>query len=354
MSDNGKHLFDRLFETARTLHWPIWALRHREGLPLFRALRMISLGFMPRSYIFYNFAQHKSTNYLTDFQHMVRGYRIAPSLRIYADNKLLLENLIKERIKTPETIALIFGNRLVAIMYCDRIKRADDLLQIAGEGNGLVLKPIDSANGEGVHIISQEGDNWLWDGTAMHAASIVKLIHSLRGHMVQPRIKQASFSAALYPRTTNTIRFRTLIDPHDEKAYLHAASYRIGTASSYPVDASVGFIVANIDLKTGVLGPGKTYIKKPPQLLTFTTHPETGAPIEGVHIPGWQKMVSDVVALAESLSFIPLLGWDGIATDDGICIIEANYNPGIMTVQVDHGVLEDERVRRFYTHYGVI
>jgi glutathione synthase/RimK-type ligase-like ATP-grasp enzyme len=61
-----------------------------------------------------------------------------------------------------------------------------------------------------------------------------------------------------------------------------------------------------------------------------------------------------VLDLAETVPYLPRLGWDVLPTDDGFVVLEANAHAATRTVQVHRPLLRDERVRRFYEHHDCL
>jgi hypothetical protein len=99
---------------------------------------------------------------------------------------------------------------------------------------------------------------------------------------------------------------------------------RIGRAGSMVDNQSSGGIVAAINLETGVLDAA---IDGMPTRETWSSHPDTGAPIEGQKPP----LFEEAKKLAErSICCFPGLGFAGVDVavgKDGPIIIELNVNP---------------------------
>jgi len=82
--------------------------------------------------------------------------------------------------------------------------------------------------------------------------------------------------------------------------------------------------------------------------MRYPRHPDSGAQIEGVVIPRWGELVESVRRLAQKLDFIDYNGWDVVATEEGLSVIEGNYSFDLYVYQVSHPLLTDERIRAFY------
>ena len=106
-------------------------------------------------------------------------------------------------------------------------------------------------------------------------------------------------------------------------------------------------------METGVLGPAVSH----PKSMTLDwheCHPDTQAPLAGRQIPGWDRIRQDILRLASQLPFLKVVGWDLLLADDGLVAIEGNHHPDPDVLQCHGPLLTDERVRRFYQHYGIL
>jgi hypothetical protein len=83
-------------------------------------------------------------------------------------------------------------------------------------------------------------------------------------------------------------------------------------------------------------------------------HPETGAPITGEEIPGWQHFMARVLELCEALHFLDYIGWDIAITEDGFQIIEGNSPRTCGCLQIQGPLLANPHVWRFYEAHGVV
>jgi hypothetical protein len=103
------------------------------------------------------------------------------------------------------------------------------------------------------------------------------------------------------------------------------------------------------------MGPGRRRSDRGSSMRAlYPNHPDTGVPIEGQVIPGWEAICRTVLRATRDVPFIRYSGWDVLVDEQGTpVIIEANNNTGVDLFQVHAGVLRDPRVRRFYQAVGV-
>ena len=104
-----------------------------------------------------------------------------------------------------------------------------------------------------------------------------------------------------------------------------------------------------IDLETGVLSEARCLHNRN----VYKVHPDSGAPIEGVQVPGWQKLKEDMLVLADKLPYMHFIAWDILITEEGHCIIEANTSSGVNIIQLWGGQRHKE-LGDFYRYHGVI
>ena len=219
-------------------------------------------------------------------------------------------------------------------------------------GERLVLKPVFGGRGYGIRFCARDADGFLLDGERVTERAFDEQVGGLDGYLVCRFVEQAPYADDLYPDATNTIRLLTMASP-GKKPFLGMAVHRVGTSGSAPMDnCSQGGLSAPVDPETGRLGPGRSIDLSDPG--HHGTHPDTGAPIEGVEIPGWRTVRDAVLAMAADLPYLPYLGWDVVVTGDGAFrVLELNNVVGVESLQVHGPLLADERRRAFYESHGV-
>ncbi|WP_129114475.1 sugar-transfer associated ATP-grasp domain-containing protein [Halegenticoccus tardaugens] len=254
----------------------------------------------------------------------------------------------KTRVEATSTDAM---GALDATEATDASAWFDDHL---APGDRFVLKPVFGGFGNDVHICSKTNDGYVLDGERTTAAEFDAFVAGLDDYLVSEFARQAAYADAFYPETPNTLRIMTMWDVDREEPFVPIATQRIGTSKSAPLDNwSQGAVMSEIDVETGELGPAAT---KPAYGTDWhPTHPETGAQIEGVTIPGWEEIRDGMLEIAAGFDRTPYAGWDVVVTGEGeFTIIEGNNKPSIQAMQTYRPLLADPRVRRFYEHYDVI
>ncbi len=243
--------------------------------------------------------------------------------RLYplVDDKLRTKELaIKHGISVPELYGVIEVEGQVRT-----------LRKMLGDRTDFVVKPAHGSGGEGILVISGRiGDRFRKaDGTIIvqeeldyHIFSILSGLYSLGG---QP-------DKAL-------IEYRVLFDPVFEKiSYQGVPDVRIIVFLGVPVMSMVrlptrksdgkanlhqGAVGAGIDIPTGMT------LNAVWDNLVVTEHPDTGEPLRGILIPGWDSLLD----LAARCYEITGLGYQGVDIvldrDNGPLILELNARPGL-------------------------
>jgi hypothetical protein len=218
----------------------------------------------------------------------------------------------------------------------------------------IVIKPVRGTLGRGIQIVAPAPDGLRVNGKPMSAGALAPLLGN-QTFVVAPWIEQAGYSRTIFPGSLNSVRVMTLTDPESGEPFIPFAVHRFGADCTAPFDGFPnGGVIAPIEVGTGRLGTVVRFRQGEGRRL-LDAHPDTGAPMTGVAIPGWQAICSELLALAARMPFLPYVGWDVVVTDDGFLINEGNSRPSLRVLQAAGGpLLRDDRVRRFYQFWGVI
>jgi hypothetical protein len=179
----------------------------------------------------------------------------------------------------------------------------------------------------------------LLGGDRQPAALLAETMISPRGYLVQRRLRQAPALAALFgPRLWSV---RVLVLQAEAGPRVHRAVAKIATGSN-PADNywRRGNMLGAIDLETGgifrvVSGTGAV-------LEINGSHPDTGHPIVGTLIPGWERIKTLVVSAAPVFAGIRTQSWDIALADHGPVFLELNFGGDLNLAQLadNAGVLD--------------
>ncbi|MFP8953664.1 sugar-transfer associated ATP-grasp domain-containing protein [Natrialbaceae archaeon A-arb3/5] len=376
-----------LYNTVNGLQGLVSAERDSDASrSLRRRLWLWRRGFVSQSDAVYDLDESTYRNYVNDYQRYVRTKRINGTWSVALSNKLLFHRVMQpfdeERMAVYGMVRDGTFHDIDAVVRNDCRELADGGSAVAGadavsdsgreENAGaysaaqrvverlenerrLVLKWTHGGGGNNVYLCERVADGYRVNDEHYAEATFRSFVANLDEYLVCEFVKQGSFSAGLYPETPNTLRIITMYDERSAEPFVAAAIQRIGTAASEPIDNfTQGGLSAELDRGTGTLGSGAR-ISVDGEVVRYAAHPDTGAPIEGKRVLGWDRIRDRILEMADACSFVPYVGWDVIVTgDDGaFTVIEANSYPGLKSIQVHGPLLDTERVRRFYERHDV-
>jgi hypothetical protein len=346
---NDYHSFRRLLKKERAC--PI-------RTPLRTRLRMWSKGFLTQSYSVFELDRNDPAHYLPDFPRYIRTPRINGRFSPLLNDKVLFHSLTRGLIPIPKHVGAIFGGRFVPMVpaAASLADRDDVIVELCRSRGALVVKPRDGSYGEDVSILKYDAaaNAIVRNGQPVAPADLAP--GRFKPDMiVTDFVRQAEYSRRIFAGTTNTIRLLTLVDPDNGRAFAAIAVHRFGSSKSGAVDNfSAGGYSAPINLETGVMGKLAGYPYNGPPVPRHDAHPETGERVAGLQVPHWPLIRDGLLHAAERFAFAPYIGWDVVVTDDGYSVIEGNNHTGTPALQVNQGLLVDERVERFNRHHRVL
>lgn len=279
-----------------------------------------------------------------------------PIARSVLKNKLLFEKTFGAHARVPRVHAALERGGLTRLRDEFAPASAAELVEwVVENSTGVFIKPVDSSEGRGALSLEGRDGQILVDKRPIGAEAATRLVASQDGSIVTELVTQGAFGRNVFPDAVNTIRVITMIDPDSGEPFVASAIHRFGTAASAPTDnVSRRGIRASVDVDTGVMSIGAaSWAYENGTFKKFPTHPETGAPIEGVTVPDWPEVVSTLLGLVLRFPMLVYVGWDAVLGDDGVILIEGNHSPNI-TQQTSGPYLASPRIRRFLEHHGVL
>lgn len=301
-------------------------------------------GFTSTQVALYNLDRENKKDYLSEFDwYKSRSINYPNSYLL--DNKLICVELIKNYVKTPETL---FKKENGTLYNYDDSISVDLALEIIKSKESVFFKPISVGKGTGVVRIDYKKDDFYLDSKKTTKESILTMLNEKDNYFVSECINQAKYLRNIYNETSNTIRLIT--GRYNDKVEILCAVQRIGTSSTIPVDnGSRGGLVANIDLNTGVLSEARSIHNTN----IYENHPDSNKIIKGVVIPNWKKLSNSVIKVSEKLTNLKFIAWDILPTDDGFYVIEANSSSGVNIIQV-FGGQRNKALGNFYRKQKII
>lgn len=201
--------------------------------------------------------------------------------------------------------------------------------QFADKHHVFVAKPSNFYWGVGVHKVNINDFASVRDcfeSLLKEGIQINERHPSLKSSVVlEELIQQSEGLAVLHPYSINGIRATAVKDQNGKIVVFHPW-IKCGVGGEFVASAALGGFDAEIDAKTGIIitdgisENGKVY----------KVHPDTGITIKGYQIPKWEEMLSFVDELMRQLPEYGYIGWDLVLTDNGWCVMEANYSGEFM------------------------
>lgn len=330
-----------------------WALIRKErttpyDVSLKTKLSCWRFGFLKESHGFYDWKSFDKSDFFSDFERFVFAPDINRTGSIIVDDKLVYRNVIGAFLPVPENIGLLTGGTLER-SDLGRLSTPEELLE---EFEIFVAKPIRGGGGASIFVFERCDNAWLLNGCEKTHEEIFEILCQLPRCMVEMKIENGDYSQKIYPFSLNTLRVLTMVDPKSGESFIAQVVHRFGTATSIPVDNwTRGGLSVSVDIESGRLGKGATY-PIDGRMRWLSEHPETGALIEGVIVPGWEKIKTDVLSVASTFSHLPYIGWDVVAREDGYVVLEGNSNTDVNLLQIHAPLLRNPRVKEFFKHHN--
>lgn len=331
-------------------------LTTRTGLPLSTRVKAWRSGFRSLSWLLYRLDENDPALYLSDLSMAARFYKVNGFFNSPMNNKLLLSRLLTaHRVPHPAVVSTIIEGRLIEE---DKPFDADlprALARTLKHSPRQVFRPTWAGSGQGVFFLSREADGLLLNGKPVSDQQACALLSRLDRYLATERVEQADYARDIFPGSTNTLRIMTVWDAESGETLVPAVTHRFGTSRSAPIDnwhQGQGGVCACVHPDSGTLGKALR-LSAERELIWESVHPETGATIEGVVVPGFEACIDGMKRTAGYFPFCPCIGWDVAITNDGWRILEANPIPGLMVAQAHTPLLGDPRVRRVFQRWGL-
>lgn len=334
----------------------------RFRMPLRRRLWLWRHGFLSQAHVLYSedgITAENHHRYLSSYQRDLTQ-RINGRWGEALENKLLFHHLLDDFSEHRSTVHGHLMNGHYTPVDAEgpaarSADAADRIMTLLDENGRLVLKPTYGTIGKRILMYERTEDGYRVNDEEYSRESFAARIADLDDYLISEFVEQAPYASALYPDAPNTLRVLTMIDPDSGEPFVAAVAHRIGTDRSAPLDNwSRGGLSAAVDHETGELGEGVQY-PYDGHRERHASHPNTGAPIAGVLIPGWPTIREGILDIAAGCSQIPYVGWDLVITGEGeFTLIEGNNCSGVRIFQVHEPLLDDPRIRRFYDHYDAL
>ena len=314
---------------------------------------LISKGFNSQRSIPYDLIKWKYSDYISDFEQLKLQFINHPNNKLL-NNKLIFSTFFNSYFRTPNCYCIIRKGSFMPVSSKTAINCIEDIAKLLEKSNKLILKPLEGMGAKGIYLISLNNETFQVNYKSYSNQDFRNFIISLDDYLLEEFIIQGSFTERLYPKSTNTIRLITLIDPSTSIPFVAIATLRIGTSISAPVDFfRKGGLISYINIENGKLSESMAKSNNH-SLIFFDYHPETKEQIKGVLIPGWNDIVFKILQTAKAVApLIKIVGWDLLLTDEGFAVIEGNTGPDIKIQGLNYPLAKNEHVLNFLKYYKI-
>lgn len=333
--------------------------------------RILGSGFTRREYSLYGFENlgnpQLAMRYLS-FEENHRRYH--PCINIGYEKHLLDDKWMTHQVLSalavpvPRTLGLY--HPVVGLTASgDPLRNPEDLCALLRTSDvaELIFKPRGGSRGDRITkaTIQRRADGMddvQYDGRTVPVAEFpaclaedVFDVHTNRypGWIIQEVLRQHPFLAALNPSSVNTFRIVTFMDT-EGNVHIHHSILRVGCGDNATDNWDKGGLSIRVDPSTGQLGKGVRKAEFGGEW--SASHPETGAPFEGLQIPEWNAILELCEHAARIFSGARSIGWDIALTVDGPVIVEANADWGLPSVQVHGDGYLSDAIRDQLRAYG--
>ena len=170
-------------------------------------------------------------------------------------------------------------------------------------------------------------------GEVLPVDAVVEAVatHFADGFMFQPLHGSPGDLAKVIGPRLSTVRVVTV--QSNAGPAVHKAVWKIPAAGNVADNYwRSGNILAALDPETGAIVSASCGVGL--NFAAVTRHPDTGAGLIGVKVPGWDAVRSRALEGARALHHFALLGWDMGIAEHGPVVVEANEAPDLTLIQV--------------------
>jgi len=314
-------------------------------------IKMWLKGFFSEAYVIYNLKENDSSQYLSDYARYKTRF-INSDYEVILRNKNVFRELVSSYLDVPKDYGYVRGGRIYSTQGAEM--SWEEFMDVV-EDSRLIIKPVTGGGGFGVVQLQRSEGKFFLNKRENRPEDVKNYFASLKNCIISEFAQQGGYADKIFPDTANTIRLLTILEPGSGRPFMPIAIHKFGTSRSFPSDnRHQGGISAKIDIETGVMGKATYMSPAEHRQVWITRHPETDEPIEGVKIPNWQSFKDKLLFTAGKFPFLKYIGWDVVATDTGVTVIEGNNFSGVKLLQIHQGLLTIPQLYDFYKYHKVI
>ena len=307
-----------------TWYYQVVTSNKKFNLSFFKRLKMYKKGFKSDDYYLYHLDINSIDKYMSEVERW-KTRNVNGIYNLLLDDKLVFYDFFKNMINTPCNLCLLDFGKYIPLTD----KKSKSIKDLLDDHSKIVVKPVTSGGGAGVHIIEKKECNYYVNGINRDLKYIQMILKNNR-FVVQTYIEQHQYSNNIFSKSANTIRVIMFRDNND-KIVIPYALHRFGSdASGYVDNVCSGGYFGLIDISTGKIGKITSYSGTD----FYSLHPDTKAKVEGISVPHWNSVKRELSNVMQDIPYIKFIAWDVLITEKDFCVIEANASTGLGILQV--------------------
>lgn len=329
--------------------------QHKHRVSFVKCLWALSKGFLPESIVHYSdFKRYPRKEYINDWQTYTKAIRINSGYNEIMNNKLMFYDMMRPTGKIPKIYGYMAKNGIV--LFDKKSSDLDDLIYLLKEVGSLFFKRFEGGSGEGIFKAEYREEKFWINRNQYSVKEMKSQLRLYSGVLIMECLYNSiDYAIKIFPKTLNTVKILTMINPKTNKAFIAGAFQRFGTESSYPLDnMSTGGVSCLVNIETGKLETSYVYDPVTDKERPVKTHPDSNRIILGITLPHWEKVKEEILEIANRYSYLKYVAWDIALTKDSFIIIEGNANSETWGFQLGMPLLRNPDVKDFYRYYGVI
>ena len=308
-----------------------------KNIPLSQKLWAYRHGFLSYRLAQYNITKDNYKNFISDLEYKWLRH-IDNYYKIWFEDKITIKYVASEYNNLfPKYYYYISqkqgGNCIVPMMDAPKkdTYSYDDIFKLVKKEKELALKRDKGSHGEGFYRLSYKNNKLYLNLEETTEKEVIEILSdSTNEYLITEYIKQHDVLNKIYDGAVNTIRIIVFKkdgkNPTIGNAYMRFGSKKTGTVDNI----GAGGIFVSLDEETGYFHDA-LIITDDRKIVPCKKHPDTNLPIEG-YIPNWDKILKEILEIAEHLEQIEYFGFDIAVTEDGIKFPEINRYPDYMKI----------------------
>lgn len=284
----------------------------------------------------YGLTNNNYKNFLSDYNYMWLN-RINNDYQVWINDKMTfryaMENFKENVAEYYYLFRLANGEmEVTTLMDCPEGYKGsmEEILRLLREKKILACKPSAGLHGDGFYRLEWEDGQYMVNEQPIEEQDLMDLLCSFTSYyLVTEYFFMSEELRVIYPKSVNTIRMM-MINNTDNAPQVMQAYMRIGSSKSgFTDNVAFGGIIANIDVDTGFYSGAEKLIDH--YYESCPIHPDTGVLIEGT-ISNWEEIKDLVKRICRTMPELEYLGFDVVASSDGIKILEINIHQDLHKV----------------------